>query len=202
VTATAIPHFDAVLIDPLVELMGRITSGHDSAFTDFYGAVSARVYGLVNRVLHNSALSAEVTQDVFMELWTQSDRYDAALGSVMGWVLTIAHRRAVDLVRHEERSHRRDTQYTHDNLELDTCTVHDHVEHLIDAERVRRALSCLTDRQRQAVELSYFGGYSNSEIARLLGIPVSTTKTRIRDGLIRLRRSLAERDQFAGVTDD
>jgi len=197
-----VPRRDAAPIDPLVEVIGQIARGRESAFSDFYVTLSGRVYGLVNRVLQNTALSAEVTQDVFVELWAKADRYDEALGSVLAWVFTIAHRRAVDQVRHEERSHRRDTRYTQDNPTIDTTDVDDHVARQLEAKRVRLAMEHLTERQRQAVRLSYFDGYSNLEMAALLGIPVSTVKTRIRDGLIKLRVALDDHDRSTGTTDE
>jgi len=192
----------ATRLDPLVDMIKRAASGHESAFAEFYSATGARVYGLVNRVLRNSALSAEVTQDVFVELWTQADRYDQRMGSVMGWVLTIAHRRAVDRVRHEERSRCRDTRYFRDNPQMTTDDVSDHVERRLAADHVRHALGYLTDRQRQAVQLAYFDGYSNLEVASLLGVPVPTVKTRIRDGLIRLRFVLGEASSSHSDPDD
>lgn len=180
-TPTASGRDGAPRLDPLVDMIERTANGHESAFAEFYSATSARVYGLVNRVLRNSALSAEVTQDVFVELWTQANRYDHAVGSVMGRVFTIAHRRAVDRVRHEERSRCRDTRYLQDNPRITTYDVSDHVERRLDADHVRYALDYLTDRQRQAVQLAYFDGYGNLEVASLLGVPVPTIKTRLRD---------------------
>lgn len=190
------PRLPAEGCDPLVDLVGRTAVGHEPAFSELYSATRARVYNQVNRVVQNSSLAAEVTQDVYVELWKHARRYDHTLGSVMTWVLTIARRRAIDCVRHEERCHRHDTRYAEDHptAEVD---VFDTVDRMIDAEHVRIALHGLTDRQRQAVELAYLDGYTNLEIADLLGVPLGTTKTRIRDGLTRLQTTMHEQAWLA-----
>jgi RNA polymerase sigma-70 factor, ECF subfamily len=182
--------------DPLVDLVEQAADGHEIAFNELYTATRARVYSQVNRVLQNPALAVEVTQDVFIELWKHSHRYDQAMGSVMAWLLTIARRRAIDRVRHEERRRKQDTRYADDHPTVET-DVFDTVDRTIVAERVRQALHSLTDRQRQAVELAYLDGYANLEIAGLLGIPLGTTKTRIRDGLTRLQATLLEQAGLA-----
>lgn len=184
------------VLDPLIDLVERTAIGHETAFNELYSVTRARVYNQVNRVVQNPSLAAEVTQDVFVELWIHAQRYDHTMGSVMAWLLTIARRRAIDRVRQEEGSHRRDTRYAddHPTKEVD---VFDSVSRLIDAEHIRMALRDLTDRQRQAVELAYLDGYANLEIADLLGIPLGTTKTRIRDGLTRLQTTMHEQSWLA-----
>jgi len=201
VTATLTPpavparHLTAVR-DPLVDLVERTAMGFEPAFDEFYSVTRSRVYNQVNRVVQNPSLADEVTQEVFVELWTQAHRYDHTMGSVMAWVLTIGRRRAIDRVRHEEGSHRHDTRYAedHPSQEVD---VFDSVSRVIDAEHLRVALCDLTDRQRQAVELAYLDGYANLEIADLLGIPLATTKTRIRDGLTRLQTTMHDQSWLA-----
>lgn len=177
--------------DPLVDLVERTAVGHELAFNELYAATRTRVYSQVNRVLQNSSLAAEVTQDVFIDLWRFAHRYDNSLGSVISWMLAIARHRAIDRVRHEERRHRHDTAYAegHPTVEVDVFAA---VDRVIVAEHVRMALRNLTDRQRQAVELAYLDGYANLEIADLLGIPLGTAKTRIRDGLTQLQATLRE----------
>lgn len=177
--------------DPLTELVQRVAAGHEPAFDQLYTATRDRVYGTVQHIVQNSSLSSEVTQDVFVELWRYAHRYDASMGSVMAWTLTIARRRAIDRVRHEERRHQRDTRWAeaHPGMEID---VFGQVNRSLDAEHVRTALRQLSERQREAVELAYLNGYANVEIALLLDIPLATTKTRIRDGLLRLRAALDE----------
>lgn len=171
----------------LAELMESAARGHEAAFSDLYTAVSPRVYGLVVRIVRDPALSAEVTQEVFVEIWTHATRYDRRAGSVMSWILTITHRRAVDRVRREQHARERDTRYVEHNVEVEFDEVSEDVERKLDAERVREALGNLTELQREAVRLAYFGGYTHSEVSRLLNVPLGTVKTRLRDGLIRLR---------------
>ncbi|HEY8787718.1 MAG TPA: ECF RNA polymerase sigma factor SigK [Actinopolymorphaceae bacterium] len=176
----------------LAELMEQTARGHEDAFSDLYKAISPRVYGLVLRIVRDPALSAEVTQEVFVELWTHAARYDQNAGSVMNWVLTITHRRAVDRVRREQRARERDTRYIDHNIDVEYDEVSENVERKLDAERVRKALDHLTDLQREAVRLAYFAGYTHSEVSRLLNVPLGTVKTRVRDGLIRLRDAMEE----------
>ena len=108
----------------------------------------------------------------------------------MSWLLTITHRKAVDRVRSAEASSRRESTYHHRNQTVDHDTTADAATASLEARRVRTALGALTDVQREAIELAYFGGYTHTEVATLLDLPVGTAKTRIRDGLIRLRDTI------------
>ena len=132
----------------------------------------------------------EVAQEAFLEIWRQSARFDPRVGSPMGWMLTIAHGKAVDRVRSAQAATHREDSYGARTQERSFDTTSDQVESRLDAQRVRRALDALTDTQRGAVELAYLGGYTHTEVAGLLGVPLGTAKTRIRDGLIRLRDTL------------
>ena len=174
----------------LGDLLGRAATGDEGAFGEFYDRTSARVHGLVRRVVRDPAQSEEVTQEVFLELWRQSARYDSGKGSVLAWVMTIAHRKAVDRVRSSESARGRDAAYGAATVDV----AHDHTSEVavqrLEAERVRRALGSLTEAQRRAVELAYLSGYTHTEVAGLLDLPLGTAKTRIRDGLIRLRDTL------------
>ncbi|WP_461021496.1 ECF RNA polymerase sigma factor SigK [Thalassiella azotivora] len=168
-------------------LLRRTARGDEDAFAGLYDHLAAAVHGTVLRVLRDAAQSEEVTQEVLVEVWRTAARYDPDRGSARAWVLTIAHRRAVDRVRsaasrsqREERVGRRDHGREYDE-------VSETVEDRLEAERVRRALTSLTDLQREAVTLAYYGGYTHREVAELLGVPLGTVKTRMRDGLIRLR---------------
>lgn len=174
----------------LTVLLRRAAGGDETAFGHLYDALSARVHGLVRRVVRDPAQSEEVTQEVFTEIWRQSARYDATRGSVVVWVMTIAHRKAVDRVRSSEAARGRDSSYGIAAVEVAHDATSEAVVQRLDAERVRRALTTLTDVQRHAVELAYFSGYTHSEVAALLDVPLGTAKTRIRDGLIRLRDTL------------
>jgi RNA polymerase sigma-70 factor (ECF subfamily) len=160
------------------------------AFADLYDAVAARVHGLVLRVVRDRAQSEEVTQEVFLEIWRTSARFDPALGSPLGWMLTIAHRKAVDRVRSAQAANDREDAYGSRTVDPAFDQTAEAVESLLEAQRVHRALDTLTDNQRGAVELAYFGGYTHTEVAALLDVPLGTAKTRIRDGLIRLRDTL------------
>jgi RNA polymerase sigma-70 factor (ECF subfamily) len=174
----------------LAELLQRSGRGDESAFADLYDAVSRRLHGLVLRVIRDPAQAEEVTQEAMVEIWRQSARYNPDAGSPLSWLMTIAHRRAVDRVRSAEASGRRDTTYHQSNHVVEHDSTAEAAAQNVEGRRVRRALGSLTDTQRGALELAYFGGYTHSEVATMLGIPLGTAKTRIRDGLIRLRDTL------------
>ena len=175
--------------DP-AQLLHLCARGDESAFAELYDLVSARLHGLVLRVVRDPAQSEEVSQEAFLDIWRTSARFDPARGSALSWMLTIAHRKAVDRVRSAQASTDREDVYgsrSHDRPFDETAEA---VERSMDAQRVRRALDSLTDAQRGAVELAYLGGYTHTEVAALLDVPLGTAKTRIRDGLIRLRDTL------------
>ena len=174
----------------LEELLAASARGDEAAFARLYDQTSARVYGLVLRVIRDAAQSAEVTQDIYLELWRQSARFDPTKSALVPWLLMIAHRRAVDRVRSAQSSVVRDNRYAELNTERPYDNVSEQVETSLEAQRVRKVMNDLTDAQREAVSLAYFGGYTHSEVAELLHIPLGTVKTRIRDGLIRLRDAL------------
>ncbi len=169
------------------ELLTRVARGDQAAFSDLYDELAGRVLGLVTRLLKDRAQSEEVTQEVFLEVWQQAARFDQGRGSAASWVLTMAHRRAVDRIRASQASHDRDTRIGIRDFETGFDQVSESVEIRIEHERVSRALAKLTEFQRQAVQLAYYGGFSHSEMAEHLGVPIGTVKTRLRDGMIRLR---------------
>jgi RNA polymerase sigma-70 factor (ECF subfamily) len=164
--------------------------GDEAAFAGFYDVVASRVFGLVRSVVRDPARAEEVTQEVMLELWRTAPRFDSARGSAVTWALTIAHRRAVDRVRSEQASRDRDERVAVRDAVMPEADVAMLVEDRLDRERVGRALDELTDAQRRSVELAFYGGYSHREVAALLDLPLGTVKTRIRDGLIRLRDRL------------
>lgn len=174
----------------LAALLRRSARGDDAAFAELYDATSSRLHGLVLRVLRDPSQAEEVTQEVFIEIWRHSARYDETAGSPLSWLMTIAHRRAVDRVRTAEASSRRDTAYEQRNRSVEHDETAEVVTARLEARRVRAAMASLTEAQRGALELAYFGGYTHSEVASLLDLPLGTAKTRIRDGLIRLRDTL------------
>ena len=174
----------------LGELLRMCSLGDESAFARLYDAVSSRIYGLVLRVVRDPAQSEEVAQEALLDIWRTSARFDPERGSAVSWMLTIAHRKAVDRVRSAQASTDRDSSYGSRHQERSYDQTVETVERRLDAQRVRNAMDVLTDTQRKAVELAYFGGYTHTEVASLLGVPLGTAKTRIRDGLIRLRDTL------------
>ncbi len=179
--------------DPLGALLARAGRGDQRAFAELYDELAGIVHGVVLKVVRDPSQSEEVTQEVFVELWRLAARYDEHRGSVRSWAVTVAHRRAVDRVRSEQSSRNRVAREI-SNVSIEHDEVSDEVlgdmGTDIDRVRVRRALSRLTPLQRQAIELAYFGGHTYREVAVLLGIAEGTTKTRIRDGMIRLRDEL------------
>ncbi len=174
----------------LADLLRRSSRGDEAAFAALYDATAARLFGLVLRIVRDHAMSEEVTQEVYLDIWRQSARFDAERGSAMSWMMTIAHRSAVDRVRASEASRRRDDAHAAASQDVEFDTTAESAQASLEAQRVRRALTTLTDAQRSAVELAYLGGYTHTEVARLLDLPLGTAKTRIRDGLIRLRDTL------------
>jgi RNA polymerase sigma-70 factor, ECF subfamily len=171
-------------------LLRDVAEGDRAAFAQVYDRISSRVLGLIIRVLRDRAQSEEVVQEVFLEIWQQAAKFDANRGSGMAWVLTMAHRRAIDRIRASQKSHERDLRIGIRDMERDFDSVSESVEIRVENERVKRAMSRLTPLQREAVILAYYGGYSHSEMAQILGIPLGTVKTRLRDGMIRLRDEL------------
>ncbi|HEX8767314.1 MAG TPA: ECF RNA polymerase sigma factor SigK [Jatrophihabitans sp.] len=174
----------------LEDLVAAAARGDEQAFAELYDRTAPRVYGMVLRVVRDPAQAAEVTQDVYLEVWRQSARFDGDKGGVLPWLLMIAHRRAVDRVRSVQSSMVRENKYARLHEERPYDSVSEQVQTSLDAQRVRKVLDDLTPAQREAVTLAYFGGYTHTEVAQLLKIPLGTVKTRIRDGLIRMRDAL------------
>jgi RNA polymerase sigma-70 factor (ECF subfamily) len=175
---------------PLELLLGAVARGDQEAFTAMYDRVASTVFGVVKRVVRDQAQSEEVTQEVFVEVWRTASRFDATLGDALPWIAGMAHRRAIDRVRSAQRATDRDQRAARRETTLPYDEVAEVVETRLEHEQVRRGLAGLTDLQREAVTLAYYGGYTQQEIADLLGIPLGTIKTRLRDGLIRLRDHL------------
>jgi RNA polymerase sigma-70 factor, ECF subfamily len=174
----------------LNDLLAQVAEGDQAAFGSLYDQTSPRVLGLVRRLLKDHAQSEEVTQEIFLEVWQNAKRYDPAKGSATTWILTMAHRRAVDRIRSSQSTRDRDTKIGLRDIETEYDSVSESVEITIEHLRVGQALQRLTELQRQAVTLAYYGGYSHSEVAEMLKVPIGTVKTRLRDGMIRLRDEL------------
>ncbi|MBU4465861.1 MAG: sigma-70 family RNA polymerase sigma factor, partial [Actinobacteria bacterium] len=154
---------------------------------ELYDTLSPRVFGLILRVLVDRSQSEEVLQEVFLEVWQSAARFAPNRGQGRSWVFTIAHRRAVDRVRSSQSSTDRDIKAGFRDLGIAHDSVAEQVELKIEGRKVSDALATLPEPQREAITLAYFGGYSQSEIAALVGAPLGTIKTRMRDGLSRLR---------------
>jgi len=177
-------------VDHIGDLIQRVATGDRNAFAEVYDALSARAFGLILRVLVDRAQSEEVLQEVFLEVWQSAARFTPKRGQGRSWVLTIAHRRAVDRVRSAQSSVDRDVRAGFRDMDVAYDNVSEKVEMKIEGRRVVDALATLPDAQKEALTLAYFGGYSQSEIATLVGSPLGTIKTRMRDGLSRLRMEL------------
>lgn len=181
--------------DPLsTELAGRLAAvgaGDREAFAEFYDRTCARVFGLASRILRNPALAEEVTQEVYLQVWTSAARhYDADLGSPIGWLMTLTHRRAVDRVRAEQSAANRDRGYGSMQLGRDHDVVIEQVAQRLDEQEVVDCLETLTATQREAIGLAYYSGRTYREVAEHLDVALPTVKSRIRDGLIRLKNCL------------
>ncbi|MFD6531080.1 sigma-70 family RNA polymerase sigma factor [Streptomyces sp. NPDC060184] len=188
---------EAVYIGPvpsagpdLQDLLVQVARGDQDAFAQVYDTVCGPVLGLIRTVLRDPAQSEEVAQEVLVEVWRTAPRYQPSRGSAMNWVLTLAHHRAVDRVRSVEASAARE----HRAALLDRTPAYDEVteqvETRLEREQVRRCLRTLSELQRESVTLAYYRGLTYSEVAELLGAPLGTIKTRLRDGLIRMRDCL------------
>ena len=170
------------------DLMARVARGDEAAFAALYDELAPRVFGLCRRVVRDPAQAEEVAQEALVEVWRTAGRYDPAKGSAASWVLTIAHRRAVDRVRSEQASTDRERRLATEEVPYDDVV--EQATARLERQQVRRCLQDLTDLQREAITLAYYKGYSYREVADLLGAGLPTVKTRMRDGLIRLRDCL------------
>jgi RNA polymerase sigma-70 factor, ECF subfamily len=178
------PTFDEDTPELLLE---RVSAGDQPAFTALYERFSARVFGLANRILRDPSQAEEVAQEIFLEIWRRASRFDRAKGTATSWIMTLTHGRSVDRVRSSQASRARDLKSTVENFDRDVDSVADSVLQNSDAAQVRDCLDALTPLQRESITLAYFGGHTQREIGEMLDAGLPTVKTRMRDGLIRLR---------------
>ena len=178
--------------EPTVEatpewLLERTSAGDRVAFESLYVQFSARVFGLANRIVRDPSQAEEVAQEIFLEIWRRASRFDRGRGSGTAWIMTLTHGRSVDRVRQAQASRARDLRATVDSFDRDVDLVSETVAARADAAQVHECLDTLTKLQRQSITLAYFGGHTQREVGEILGAPLPTIKTRVRDGLIRLR---------------
>ena len=169
------------------EVLAEVARGSEAAFDELYQRIAGPVFGLALRVVRDREMAQDVAQEVLTEVWRLAARFDPARGSAMGWILTMAHRRAVDRVRREEVRSATLRKEAATLVATEQDVVVAQLERQWDAALVRRALGTLTLAQREAIELAYYRGYTHQQVSTVLDIPLGTAKTRIRDGLIRLR---------------
>ncbi len=174
--------------DPPGDLLRRVARGDEAAFSALYEELAPRVYGLARRILRDPAQAEEVAQEALVEVWRTAARYDPAKGSAVSWALTIAHRRAVDRVRSEQASTERERRLATEERPYDEVV--EEATARLERQQVQRCLEGLTELQREAITLAYYRGYSYREVAELLDTGLPAIKTRMRDGLIRMRDCL------------
>ncbi|MDQ0213569.1 RNA polymerase sigma-70 factor (ECF subfamily) [Arthrobacter bambusae] len=171
----------------LAGLLLKTGQGNHEGFTEFYRLTSPRVFGVVRRVVLDPEISEEVTQEIFILVWQDADKYNPDLGSPIGWLLTIAHRKAVDRVRSRQSSTNRDARWAAAAWKPLIDEVAESVTDSMETLHVFDSLTALSPLQRESILLAYFGCLTYSEVAERLSTPIPTIKSRIRDGLKRLR---------------
>lgn len=178
--------------DDLGALLDGVGKGDAATFATFYDLTAQRVYGMALRVIRDRGFSEEITQEVYLTVWRTANTFDGSSGSALSWVLTMAHRRAVDRVRSEVASRRRTLAHGQAAITPPFDEVTEISERREAARLVRSGLQRLTPAQRESIELAYFDGLTYREVAERLQVALPTVKSRIRDGMRRLRLSVAD----------
>lgn len=171
-------------------LLRRVAQQDVEAFATLYDQTRARVFGLVTRVVRDVGYSEETTQDVYLQVWRNATNYDPNAGSALAWLLTLAHRRAVDRVRSEQAATQRESRYGAANVEAPADVVADAAILSDERRQVAECLDSLTDTQRECIELAYYGGMTYVQVSEQLSANLATVKSRMRDALRGLRRCL------------
>ena len=175
---------------PSEQLLVASAAGDQQSFALLVERIRPQALRVARGVVRDPSIAEEVAQEVLTEIWLKADRFDPERGTVTGWVATLTRRRAVDRVRSEQAGRDRDDRVARRSQVREVDVVADEVELRLEHWQVRRALTELSDRQREAIELAYFAGHTYRDVARVLGIPEGTAKSRLRDGLLRLREAL------------
>jgi RNA polymerase sigma factor (sigma-70 family) len=174
-------------------LVAQIARGDEQALGAFYDRFGRTVFSLALRVVRNAQVAEEATQEAFLAVWRSADEYRASRGSARTWLLTIAHRRAVDRVRYEQRrvaANEPLDDTTQAQIRETLPSAEDEAWVAFERERLVRALAQIPDAERELIELAYFDGYTQSQLAERLGLPLGTVKRRTFTGLRRLRELL------------
>ncbi|MEV5648641.1 sigma-70 family RNA polymerase sigma factor [Nocardia sp. NPDC052254] len=174
----------------LAELLVAVSNGDRDAFTAFYRMTDQRVFGLALWMTRNAAMAEEVSQEVYIQVWSLAGRYDRGMSTPMGWVLMLTHRRVVDRIRSEQAASGRESVYGGLHSGRDHDVVFETVEQRHDERAVQRCLELLTPLQRECIVLAYYGGLTYPQVAERLGTPVSTVKSRVREGFKRMTGAL------------
>ena len=173
-------------------LLARIAAGDQPALAEFYDASSAKVFGLVMKILADRTVAEEVTMDVYTQVWRRASTYDTERGTPGSWLMTLAKTRAIDRFRSSYLERGRQVPLDHAaEVPGDRATPEQYSAGLERQRLVQEAMASLSAEQRQAIALAYYWGLSQSEIADRLRLPLGTVKTRMRLGMIRLREVLA-----------
>ncbi|WP_006247057.1 sigma-70 family RNA polymerase sigma factor [Mycolicibacterium tusciae] len=186
---TAVDRLRLVTTD-LDQLLGQVARQDVDAFATFHDQTRARVFGLVSRVLRDPGYSEETTQDIYLQVWRTADAYNAAAGSPLSWLMTLAHRRAVDRVRSEQAASQRESRYGAANVEPPSDQVAESVILGDERRQVADCLGSLTDTQREAIQLAYYDGLTYVQVSERLSANLATIKSRMRDAIRGLRRCL------------
>jgi RNA polymerase sigma-70 factor, ECF subfamily len=174
-------------------LLRRVARRDADAFAAFYDATRARVFGLITRVLRDRGYSEETTQEVYLQVWRSAETYDPTAGSALAWLMTLAHRRAVDRVRSEQAGGQRESRYGAISADSPFDVVSDSVMLSDERRRVTACLDNLTDLQRECIQLAYYDGLTYVQVSERLAANLATVKSRMRDGLRGLRNCLGLR---------